>query len=220
MQFICCERQCRPATWVNVCRMSVSDELYALMFTGSDSMLAINLPYVENISVPPEITEATLNYVANDWCKINKMHSRISMKVMVSFATLVFNIAFISCLKPLPVAIWGIPICAGRNNGIWHSLMFYTLWVSVNEDKRPGVLLRFGWESVFMKASLVLHLKSCVYPNIEQLALLKKNWTIFWKIFRKKIVLLQPVLGELLKSVLTVLPFRLVVTWFTEGALS
>lgn len=55
------------------------------MFTGLDSMLAINLPFVENVSVPPEITEATLSYVA---------------KVMVSLATLVFNIIFISHLKP------------------------------------------------------------------------------------------------------------------------
>lgn len=157
-------------------------------------MLAINLPFVENISVPPEITEATLSYVANDWCKINKMHHRISMKVIVSFATLEFNIVYISCLKPHPVAIWGIQICAGRNNGvgIWHSLMFYTLWVSANEDKLPGVLLRFGWESVFRKASVVLHLKSCVYPNVGQLALQKKAGRDSGRSFGKKMYFYNP----------------------------
>lgn len=148
------------------------------MFTGLDSMLAINLPFVENVSVPPEITEATLSYVA---------------KVMVSLATLVFNIIFISHLKPRPVAIWGIQICAGRNNGlgIWHSLMFYTLWVSVNEDKLPGVL-RFGWESVFRKASVVLHLKSCLYPNVGQLALQKKAGRDSGKSFGKKMYFYNP----------------------------
>lgn len=156
-------------------------------------MLAINLPFGENISAPPEITKATLSYVANDWCKINKMHQVISMKVMVSLATLVFNIIFISHLKPLPVVIWGIQICAGRNNGlgIWHSLMFYTLWVSVNEDKLPGVL-RFGWESVFRKASVVLHLKSCLYPNVGQLALQKKAGRDSGKSFGKKMYFYNP----------------------------
>lgn len=194
MQFICYERQPRAATQINVCRMSVSADLYAYMFTGSDSMLAINLPFVENISAPPGITETTLNYVANDWCKTNKMHQRISMKVMLSLATLVFNIVFISCLKPRPVAIWGIQICTGTNNGIdiWHSLMFYTLWVSVNEDKLPGVLLRFGWESVFRKASVVLDLTSRVYPNVGQLALQKKAGQDSGRSFRKKMYFYNP----------------------------
>lgn len=152
------------------------------------TLLAINLPFAENISAPPGITKTTLSYVATDWCKTNKMHQRISMKVMVSLATFVFIIVFISCLKPRPVAIWGIQICTGTNNGIdiWHSLMFYTLWVSVNEDKLPGVLLRFGWESVFRKASVVLHSTSCVYPNVGQLALQKNAGRDSERSFGKK----------------------------------
>lgn len=138
---------------------------------------------------------------------------------MVSLATLVFNIDFISCLKPHPVAIWGIQICAGRKNGvgIWHSLMFYMLWVSVNEDKLPGVLLRFGWESVFRKASVVLDLKSRVYPNVGQLALQKKAGWDSGRSFGKKMSFYN---ASWVKSVLTVLPFRLMLTWFAEGALS